>query len=143
MITFNDDAKKLVDNYLHQVRSCLNSCTTVDADEVEQNIKEHIENELQDSSEPISYDELNIVLKKLGSPQQWVPEEETSWWRKIILRLRTGPEDWRLAYISFGLLILGFLTGRNSFMILVIASFIVSRALISTAEQIDRLKAQR
>ena len=26
------------------------------------------------------------------------------WWRKIIFRMRSGPEDWRLAYISFALL---------------------------------------
>ncbi len=106
MINLTDNAKKHLDNYLQQVRTCLKDCLTVDADEVEQNIKEHIENELQSSTEPVSFDTLDDVLKRLGSPQQWLPEEEIAWWRKIIIRLRKGPEDWRLAYITFGLLLL-------------------------------------
>ncbi len=106
MINLTDNARTHLNNYLQQARTCLKDCSSIDADEVEQNIKEHIEGELQDSSEPISYDALDAVLKKLGSPQQWVPEEEIAWWRKIILRLRTGPEDWRLAYLTFGLLLL-------------------------------------
>lgn len=143
MMTLNDDARKHLDNYLNQVRICLKGCSTVDADDVEQGIKEHIESELQDSSETISYDALDAVLKKLGSPQQWVPEEEIAWWRKFILRLRKGPEDWRLAYISFGLLVLGFLVGRSFFMTFIPASFIISRAVMSTVEDTNQLKGQK
>jgi hypothetical protein len=50
------------------------------------------------------------VLKKLGKPQQWVPMEELPWWWRIIFRLRSGPEDWRLAYISLALLVAGLMT---------------------------------
>jgi len=142
MINLTDNAKKHLDNYLQQVRTCLKDCPTVDADEVEQNIKEHIESELQDSSEPVSFDTLDDILKRLGSPQQWLPEEEIAWWRKIILRLRTGPEDWRLAYISFGLLILGFVI-LPSFIVLIPASFIVARAALSETEDAGELKAQK
>ena len=78
----------------------------MDASEVEQNITEHIENELGESSGPVSCDALNAVLGRLGSPQQWVPEEELPWWRKGIRTLSPGPEDWRLAYISLGLLVM-------------------------------------
>jgi hypothetical protein len=141
MINLTDSAKKHLDNYLQQVRTCLKDCSTVDADEVEQNIKEHIESELQDSSEPVSFDALDDILKKLGSPQQWLPEE-ISWWRKIILRLRTGPEDWRLAYISFSLLILGCLILPAS-IVLIPASFIISRAALSEAADPNELKAQK
>ena len=130
MINLTDNAKKHLDNYLQQVRTCLKDCPTVDADEVEQNIKEHIESELQDSSEPVSLDALDDILKRLGSPQQWLPEE-ISWWRKIILRLRTGPEDWRLAYISFGVFVLAFFAGRLGFIVLLLTSFIISRATLS------------
>ena len=143
MINLTDNAEKHLNDYLQQVRTCLKVCLSVDAGEVEQNIKEHIESELQGSSEPISYDALDAVLKKLGSPEQWVPEEDLSWWRKIILRLRKGPEDWRLAYISFGLLILSFLVGRMSFIVFVPASFIISRAVLSTVDQTNQLKGQR
>ena len=70
MINLTDNAKEHLDSYLQQVRGCLKDCSSVDADEVEQNIKEHIDCELQDSSEPISYDVLDDVLNKLGSPQR-------------------------------------------------------------------------
>ena len=160
MNNLTDNAKEHLDNYLQQVRACLKVCSSIDADEVEQNIKEHIESELQDSSEPISYDSLDDVLKKLGSPEQWVPEEEISWWRKIILRLRKGPEDWRLAYITFGLFLLSFLVGKQmpffavflwpiiifrgtSNVVLLLASFILARATISTVGDSKKLGGQK
>lgn len=143
MTNLSDSAKKCLDNYLQQVRACLKNCKTVDADEVEQNIKEHIESELQDSVEPISYHQLNDVLEKLGSPWQWVPEDEIPWWRKVVSRLRTGPEDWRLAYLSFGLLVLSFITGPFGLVIFLPASVLVSRAVLSTAEDSGLMKAQK
>ncbi len=146
MINLTDNAKKHLDNYLQQVRTCLKDCPTVDADEVEQNIKEHIESELQSSTEPVSLDTLDDVLKRLGSPQQWLPEE-ISWWRKIILRLRTGPEDWRLAYISFGVLVLSalfcFYNKEEISLILVAVSFILSRTTLSVVGNHNELKAQK
>lgn len=132
MTTLSESAERSLHDYLRQARAYLRGSRSVDAKEVEQNITEHIENELEGSAEPVSRDVLDAVLKKLGSPQQWVSEEELPWWWKIIFRLRIGPEDWRLAYISFGLLILGFLI-LPSFIILIPASFIVSRAAISIA----------
>ncbi len=91
MITLSKSAKKSLEDYLRQARAYLRGSRSVDANEVEQNITEHIENELEGAAEPVSCDTLDAVLEKLGSPQQWVPEEELPWWRKIILRLRTGP----------------------------------------------------
>jgi hypothetical protein len=147
MINLTDGAKKYLDNYLQQVRNCLKDCPTVDADEVEQNIKEHIENELQSLPEPISFDSLNDILKKLGSPQQWLPEAEIAWWRKMFLRLRTGPEDWRLAYISFGLLFLSaifFICGTATVsLLLVLTSFCLSRAALSAGTIRGDLGAQK
>ena len=133
MNNLSDSAKKCLDKYLQQIKSCLRGCKTVDADEVERNVIEHIESEFEGVTAAVSFEELDAVLQRLGRPSQWIPEEELPWWRKMILRLHTGPEDWRLAYISFGLLILGFLI-LPSFIILIPASFIVSRAALSVAE---------
>ncbi len=142
MNNLSDSAKKCLDKYLQQIRTYLRGCKTVDADEVERNIIEHIESEFVGATATVSFEELDAVLQRLGSPRQWVPEEELSWWRKMIFRLRTGPEDWRLAYISFGLLIAG-LVILPSFIVLIPASFIVARAALSEAADLDELKAQK
>ena len=113
MKTLSENAKGHLDKYLQEVRTCLSGCRNVDADEIERDIIEHIENELKSAEEPVGFDEVDAVIKRLGRAQQWVPEEEMSWWRKIVLRLRKGPEDWRLAYISFGLFLLSLLAGKQ------------------------------
>lgn len=145
MITLSESAKKSLEDYLRQARAYLRGSKSLDANEVEQNIAEHIENELEGAAEPVSCDVLDAVLKKLGSPQQWVPEEELPWWRKIILRLRSGSEDWRLAYLSLGLLVVGFLMlpYAPAGIVLILASFLVSRAALSEAVDPDELKAQK
>ncbi|MHC4259984.1 MAG: hypothetical protein ACYSTF_06200 [Planctomycetota bacterium] len=133
MLELSDNAKKALEKYLQQVRACLRGCKTVDANEIEQNIMEHIEGECAAVAEPVTINDLNLVLDRLGSPRQWIPEEELPWWRKAILRLRTGPEDWRLAYISFALLLLIFWL-----------SFLIARAAIKEAEaQQEKLGAQK
>ncbi len=142
MKNLSETAQNRLDKYLSQARSSLHTCTGVDADEVESDIRAHIETELEGIDEPVSLNNLESVLERLGSPTQWVPEEEISWWRKMILRLRTGPEDWRLTYISFGLLILGFVI-LPSFIILLPVSFIVARAVLSESTDPSELKAQR
>lgn len=136
------NAQKTLDDYINQVRTYLKGAKSVDAEEIVQNINEHIENELTDAAEPVDSETLKEVLKKLGSPEQWVPEEELSWWKKFALRLRTGPEDWRLAYLSFGLFILGFLF-PPSFLILLPASYLVSRAAMSLSNNNIQVKEQK
>jgi hypothetical protein len=143
MIELTQNAQKSLDQYLHQARAYLKGAKSVDAAEVEQNITEHIENELAGAAEPVSAEELDTVLQKLGSPQQWVGEEELPWWRKMILRLHHGPEDWRLAYISFGVFVLAFFAGRLGFIVLLLASFIISRATLSAIGDHEKLKAQK
>jgi hypothetical protein len=145
MITLSESAKKSLEDYLRQARAYLRGSKSVDSDEVEQNITEHIENELEGAAEPVSHDVLEAVLKKLGKPQQWVPEEELSWWRKIILRLRSGPEDWRLSYLSFTLIVAGLLLSPNVpvGIILILAGFIAARAVLSVTVNDKELKAQR
>ena len=70
MITLSENAERSLRDYLRQARSYLRGSRSVDADEVEQNIAEHIENELAGAAEPVSIDVLDAVLKKLGRPQQ-------------------------------------------------------------------------
>jgi hypothetical protein len=132
MIDLSENAKKTLDNYLQQIRAYLRGCKTVDANEIEQNVMEHIENEFAAATEPVSLNDLNIVLEKLGSPRQWIPEEELPWWRKTILRLRTGPEDWRLAYIAFALLLLFLylVRGINLEYILLLPVFVIAQPAI-------------
>jgi hypothetical protein len=145
MITLSEGAKRSLEDYLRQARAYLRGFKFVDADEIEQNVTEHIETELEGVPEPVSRDDLVAVLKKLGSPQQWVPAEEYPWWRLFILRLRSGPEDWRLAYMSLGLLVVGLLVAFNppACVVFILASFIVSRAALSEAGDTKELKAQK
>ncbi len=71
MIELTQTAQTSLDKYLHQARAYLKGTKSVDAAEVEQNITEHIENELSNAAEPVSADDLETVLQKLGSPRQW------------------------------------------------------------------------
>jgi hypothetical protein len=145
MIALSENARRSLDDYLRQARAYLRGSKSVDAGEIEQNITEHIENELEGASEPVSCDELEAVLEKLGDPQQWVPVDELPWWRRIILRVRSGPEDWRLAYISFGLFVaaLAIVPTTPVFLVLILASFLASRAAISEAADTKELRAQK
>jgi hypothetical protein len=132
MKTLTDDAQRRLDHYLRQVRATLSGCRSVNADEVERDLREHIDRELTGASDPASLSDLNAVLDRLGSPSQWVPAEELPWWRRFLMRWRTGPEDWRLAYLAFGLLLLGVLFPLPLWP-LVPASYLVSRAVLTAA----------
>jgi hypothetical protein len=145
MITLSENAEKSLHDYLRQARAYLRRSKSVDADEIEQNITEHIENELEGAAEPVSLDVLDAVLKKLGKPQQWVPMEELPWWWRIVFRLRSGPEDWRLAYISLALLVAGILMLPYPLVgiVLILASFLASRAAVAEAGDAKELKAQK
>jgi len=147
MKAFSESAKGHLDKYLQGVRACLKECKSVTTDEVLRDINEHIETELESATEPVGFDEVDGVLKRLGNPQQWVPQEELSWWRRIILRLRKGPEDWRLAYISLGLLVLAALFSvynkETLSLILAITSFIISRAAVTVIGNDKELGGQK
>ena len=109
MVEFSERAQIRLDKYMRKVSVYLRGCKTVNADDIIQNIMDHIASEVVNSTSPISDEELDNVLKKLGSPEKWVPQEEWPWWKKIIVRLQVGPEDWRLSYLSFAFLLIGIL----------------------------------
>ncbi len=143
MSTLTREAQERLDRYLGDVRSSLRGCRSVDPKEVEADVTEHINGELEGVTEPVSLADLEGVLERLGSPEQWLPAEELPWWRRVVRQLRTGPADYRLAFISFGLLVSAFLFGRLSAPVLILASFCVSRAAVAEASKRDGLGPQR
>jgi hypothetical protein len=148
MIQLDAQAQEHLEGYLSQVKAYLRGCRSIDPAEVDRDVREHIERELQKVPGPVSFREVDVVLSKLGSPTQWVPEEALSWWRKFVVRMRTGPSDWRLAYAAFGTLVLGFvllvtfvLTPVS--LVLIPAAFCLSRAAVSLVDDPDELGGQK
>lgn len=138
-IAYSQNATGRIEEYLNTVRDCLKTSNSVDAQEVIDGLRDHIERELSGKHQPISEADVIDVIRRLGPPEQFVDESDLSWWQKMIQRLRKGPEDWRLAYLSFGVLILGsILTGPIG----LIASFLLSRASLSVSGK-DECKAKR
>ncbi len=143
MSTLTREAQQRLDRYLADVRSSLRGCRSVDPKDVEADVTEHINGELEGLTEPVSLADLEAVLERLGSPEQWLPAEELPWWRRVLRQLRTGPADYRLAFISFGLLVSAFFFGRLFAPMLILASFCVSRAAVAEASKRDPLGPQR
>ncbi|MBM4025043.1 MAG: hypothetical protein FJ280_06485 [Planctomycetes bacterium] len=144
MVELSENARKGLDDYLRQVRSYLRWSKSLDPSEVEQNITEHIERELEGAAEPVSSSALDGVLARLGSPRQWVPPEAMNWWGKLIFKLRTDSEDWRLAYLSFAFLVMAclFLFVSPFQVVFLAVSFLTARAALA-ADGGEDLGAQK
>jgi hypothetical protein len=126
----------------------------VDSVDVERDVREHIEKSLCEAPPPVDLPDLTDVLDRLGSPSQWVPDEELSWGRKarvqarrVLSRLRSGPEDFRLAYLSIALFALALLTFAAGAAPLAFFlggfSFLFARASLAAASTPQELGAQR
>jgi hypothetical protein len=88
------EAKGRLDDYLTEVRAALAGCSSVDADEIEQDICAHIGAEFPPSFGPVSKLDLEPVLARLGRPEQWVPEGgDASPLRRAAERLRRLPAE--------------------------------------------------
>jgi len=133
-IEYSEIAQSSIEDYLKAVRDRLTASESVDAQEVVEDLRGHIERELSGVTQPVSEADVKRVLERLGPPEQVVDEGDMSWWRKTILRLRRDPEDWRLAYLSLGVLIFGTLLAGP---LGIIASFFLSRAALSVAKEPD------
>jgi hypothetical protein len=135
MMELTPSARQQFDDYFRRLRHSLRGASPAEAEDVEQSVREHIEVALASSPGPVAADQLAEVLDRLGAPDRWVPPDERSMTQRVLERLRSGPEDWRLAYLSFGLFLLSLLllpVGIGFF--LLIASFLASRAYVDFME---------
>jgi hypothetical protein len=126
------EASDALESYLERVRRSLGG-TSVDADEVERDVREHIDVALDGRTEPVSATGLSAVLERLGSPDQWVPDEEIPLWRRTVRRFSAGPEDWRLAYLCFALVVAGLVAAPLGGLLLWIPAYLLGRAAHESA----------
>lgn len=130
MIELTPDARKRFDDYLQRTRSALRGTRAIEATEVEQNVIQHVELALAGVPSPVGADSLRTVLEQLGPPERWLPDEELPVWRRVLGRLMTGSEDWRLAYLSFGATALMIITLPIGGLLLFPLAFVLSRACV-------------
>lgn len=135
MIDLTPSARQRFDDYFQRLRHSLRRASPAEADDVEQSVREHIEVALAGVPAPVGGEQLAEVLDRLGAPDGWVPADDRSIAQRVVQqvtqRLRFGPEEWRLAYVTFGLFVLSLLllpVGIGFF--LLIASFLASRAYV-------------
>lgn len=155
-IGLSPDAAARLDEYLGQVRAALAGAADVNPDEIEADIREHVENELHAVPRPVPLAALEAVLTKLGPPAQWgAGTDPTAFARarhllregllsakaaalerakRVRFALWNGPEDWRLAYLSFGVFALGVLT-MVVFPLALVVSYVLSRAGLAVARE--------
>ena len=115
MIELTPAAQSRLDDYFQELRRVLSQSPSVDAADVERDIRDHIDAALVGHSATVEASALDEVLRKLGSPAQWLPDGEPARFRKspaellspfneaifeVGRRLAGGPERYRLAYLS-------------------------------------------
>jgi hypothetical protein len=150
MTAFTPDAEARLEEYLRHVRAVLAAAPDVDPAEVEADVREHIDAEFADRRRPAGVAELEPVLARLGPPEEWAGgrppglkdrlaggvRAARGWFRLAVRRVASalwhGPEDWRLAYLTFGLFALG-LVVLPLFPALLIVSYLLSRAAAAAA----------
>ena len=135
MIDLTPEAKRRFDEYLQRMRASLRGTRSIEADEVEQNVIEHVDVALAGAPSPVGPERLGTVLEQLGPPERWLPDDERPFWRKIMDRVMTGSEDWRLAYASLGLMLLMVITLPIGGVVLLLPAFLLSRAYVALMEQ--------
>lgn len=135
MIEMTPAARERLDNYLQRMRSELRGTRAVVADEVEQSVREHIDIALAQAQTPVGATEVIGILDRLGPPERWLADEERPMWRRAIDRIRSGPEDWRLAYLAFGLFLASIVFLPVGGFLLLIPGMFVSRAFVELARE--------
>lgn len=133
MIEMTPAARERVDNYLQRMRSELRGTRSGVADEVEQSVREHIDIALASMQSPVGATEVIGVLDRLGAPERWLADEERPAWRRLLDKVRNAPEDWRLAYLAFGLFLASIVFLPAGGILLLIPAMFVSRAYVELA----------
>jgi hypothetical protein len=124
-----ENAQQRLDVYLAAMRSSLRG-TSIDSDDIERDIREHIENALAEL-EVVDTEDLDPVLARLGTPEAWISECELPVWRRIMRRVQHGPEEWRLPYLAFGATLLGLLLLPVGIgVVFILGAFILARAAV-------------
>ena len=142
MIEMTPAARDRLDDYLQRMRSELRG--TQSADDVEQSVREHIEIALADAPSPVGPTEVIGVLDRLGPPERWLADEDQPAWRGVMDRLLHGPDDWRLAYIAFGLFVVSAVLFPFGGFFLLIPAMLISRAYVELVrDRGERLGARR
>lgn len=113
------------DDYMDEFRACLENNDCVDAYEIEEDIIEYIENELADKTGDVSVNELEAVLSKLGTPEQWLSDNGLVYSENF----ETSEKAPKTAYISFILFMILFWPDTNIIVkiFLLILSFAFAR----------------
>jgi hypothetical protein len=127
MMDMTPAARQQLDDYLQRLRSELRATRAEVAEEVEQSVREHIEVALDDAPTPVSGTDMIGILDRLGSPEQWLGEEE----RAAASRVgSSGADDSRLPYVAFGLVLASIVSFMFFGFLLLIPAMFVSRAWI-------------
>ncbi|MGK2962978.1 MAG: hypothetical protein ACSLFK_12645 [Gemmatimonadaceae bacterium] len=100
----------------------------IDIEEIEQDIRDHVDAELADREPPISAKELDEVLQRLGSPEQWAADNGPASASQASSP-EGSSEDW-LAYASAGTMLL-FL----AFPPLLLVSWLMARWTLARIEE--------
>ena len=150
MTAFTPDAEARLDEYLRHVHAALAAAPDVDPAEVEADVREHIDAEFAGRGRVVALAELEPVLARLGPPEGWAGGRPPGlrdkvaggvriargWLgraaRRVADALWHGPEDWRLAYLTFGLFAVG-LVVLPLFPALLVVSYLLGRAARATA----------
>lgn len=133
MIDMTPAARERLDNYVQRLRSELRGTRSLVADDVEQGVREHIEIALAGAPAPVGATEVIAVLDRLGPPERWLADEERPAWRRVMATLHSTPDDWRLAYLAFGLFLASIVFLPIGGVLLLIPAMLVSRAYIELA----------
>jgi hypothetical protein len=152
MVQFTPDAERRLGEYLRQVRTAAARSPGVSPDEIEADIREHIDNEFRDAIGPVTLALLEGVLVRLGPPAQWVSSSVAGtapalggsvrslreWFRQtrraVFDVLWRGPEDWRLPYLAFLVFALGAII-FPLFPLFLLVSYILARAGLAVAAE--------
>lgn len=167
MIRLTPEAQTVLDDYLADVRSAVAGHAGISPSEIKEDVREHVFAALEKAEMPVSAEQLAEVLDRLGPPSMWVSEEPRSIWkyltdrlkpvghkaveqikaipgeayqagRGLAARVRGMSHDWRLAYVTLGLFVIGMV-----FPPFLIASYFTARADLSLARERGELLGAR
>ncbi len=151
MPPYTAEAVARLERYLREVRAALAQSPDVNPDEIEADIRDHVATELRNKPHATVAD-LERVLAQLGPPEVWSPVTTRpapvtfdplmpvrmlrSWFQGMLHSIWRGPEDWRLAYLTFMLFWVGLLTAPIMIGVpLLIASYFFARAASGLAKE--------